>query len=148
MPTLIVAEWVTVTVAVEKSVVRCRGSGKRAVSSTASTARRGAFLRAMNSWRKGLVDGKVGEVARAAQLERSAEAGLEMPVRGLDRAVLVANAGVVAGRLHAVVAAELGVARRLVLPAREIAVGRREPVGANVRAARRQAAKALPEDSR
>ena len=53
-----------------------------------------------------------------------------MPVRGLDRAVLVADAGVVAGRLHAVVAAELGVARRLVLLAREIAVGRREPVGA------------------
>jgi len=79
---------------------------------------------------EGLVGGKVGEVARAAQLERFAKAALEMPMRGLDRAVLMADAGVVAGWLHAVVAAELGIARGLVLLAREIAVSRREPVGA------------------
>src|SRR5258708_37368437 len=39
------------------------------------------------------------------------EARLQVAVRGLDRAILVADAGVVAGWLHAVVAAELGIAR-------------------------------------
>jgi len=79
---------------------------------------------------KGLVGGKVGEVPRAAQLERLTETGLEMPMRGFDRTVLVADAGVVAGRLHAVMAAELGVACRLVLLVRKIAIGRRKSVGA------------------
>ncbi len=77
-----------------------------------------------------LVGGQVGKVPCTAQFERLVEAGLQMAVRGLDRSVLVADAGVVAGRLHAVMATELGIARRLVVSAGEVAVSRREPVGA------------------
>src|SRR5438552_8743276 len=54
--------------------------------------------------------GEAGEVPRAAQFECLMEARLQVAVRGLDRAILVADAGVVAGWLHAVVAAELGTA--------------------------------------
>src|SRR5882724_6148865 len=79
---------------------------------------------------EGLVGGEIVEVARAAQQKRLLEPGLEMAVCGLDRAVLVADPGIVAGRLHAVVAAELGIAGRLVLPARQVAIGGREPIGA------------------
>src|SRR5260221_3850434 len=67
---------------------------------------------------EGLVGDEIVEVARAAQQKRLLEPGLEMAVCGLDRAVLVADAGIVAGRLHAVVAAALRLAWPPVLPAR------------------------------
>src|SRR5205085_2286696 len=79
---------------------------------------------------EGLVGSEVGEVPSPAQFECLIEAGLQMAVRGLDRAVLVADAGIVAGWLHAVMATELGIARRLIVSAGQVAVSRREPVGA------------------
>src|SRR3546814_13297379 len=59
----------------------------------------------------GLVDeapvaGEVVEVARAAQQEGVLDGPLEMPVRALDAAVLVGDAGIVAGRRHAVMDAQ------------------------------------------
>src|SRR6516164_2600416 len=53
-----------------------------------------------------------------------------MAVRSFHRTVLVADAGIVAARLHVVMAAKLGIARRLVVRARKVAVSGREPVGA------------------
>lgn len=50
--------------------------------------------------------GEAGEVARAAQDQRLVESGLEVAVVGLDGAVLVRLAGVVAAGRHAVVGAE------------------------------------------
>src|SRR4051812_43335637 len=50
--------------------------------------------------------GETGEVARAAQDQGLIEGGLEVAVVGLDRAVLVRLAGVVAAGRHAVVGAE------------------------------------------
>ena len=79
---------------------------------------------------EGLVGSEVGEVPSPAQFECLIEAGLQMAVRGLDRAILVTDAGVVAGRLHAVMATELGIACRLVLPVGQVPVRRREPIGA------------------
>src|SRR5258708_33821413 len=76
---------------------------------------------------EGLVGGEIVEVARAAQQKRLLEPGLEMAVCGLDRAVLVADAGIVAGRLHAVVAAEPGITGRLGLPAPPAAACHRGP---------------------
>jgi len=64
---------------------------------------------------KSLVGRQIRKVPGAAQFERLVEAGLQMAVRGLDRTILVADASVVAGRLHAVMATELSIARRLVL---------------------------------
>ena len=49
---------------------------------------------------------------------------------GLDGAVLVGKAGIVAGRLEPVMGAELGIALGLVLAVGEVAIGGREPVGA------------------
>ena len=78
---------------------------------------------------QGLVGSEVGEVARAAQLQRLLETGLQMAVRRFHRAVLVADAGIVAGRIHAVVAAELGIACRLVVLAGQVPVGRGKSIG-------------------
>jgi hypothetical protein len=79
---------------------------------------------------KSLVGRQVGKVPCAAQFERLVKAGLQMAVRGFDRTILVADAGVVAGRLHAVMATELGIARRFIVPAGQVPIRRREPVGA------------------
>jgi hypothetical protein len=59
---------------------------------------------------EGLIGRKIGEVVRAAKLKRFFDRALEMAMRCFDRAVLVGNAGIVAGRLDAIVATELGVA--------------------------------------
>src|SRR5688500_18963383 len=53
-----------------------------------------------------------------------------MAVGGFDRSVLVGDAGIVAGRLQAVMVAEGSIGLGLVLALGEIAIGRREPVGA------------------
>ena len=76
--------------------------------------------------------GEIVEVARGAQHEGVGERSLEMAVGTLDRAVLVADAGIVAGRRHAVMGAERLVARRQILlgVGVEIAEGRREAVAA------------------
>lgn len=79
---------------------------------------------------EGLVASQVGEVAAAAQGQRLAQAGLQVPVRRLDAAVLVRGTPVVAGRLQAVVRAERLVAGRGVVVPAEVPVGRRQPVGA------------------
>src|SRR5260221_306930 len=63
------------------------------------------------SRRKFLVQAFRLAVPRAAQFECLMEARLQVAVRGLDRAILVADTGVVAGWLHAVVAAGLGIRR-------------------------------------
>ena len=81
---------------------------------------------------EGAPGGEVGEVTMAAQQQRLAECVLEVTVRRLDRAVLVRDAGVVAGRAHVVVGAERLVAAGLVLGgvAGEVAEGGGEAVGA------------------
>src|SRR5947207_2863934 len=78
--------------------------------------------------------GQAGEVPRAAQFECLMEARLQVAVRGLDRAILVADAGVVAGWLHAVVAAELGIARGF---SRSVGAASRETAGRVVAVAHR-----------
>jgi hypothetical protein len=80
--------------------------------------------------KKGLVASEIGEIARAAQRQRLLECPLQMAVRGFDRAVLVRDPGIVARRLDPVMLAEGLVALGLVFLGREIAVGRRQPVGA------------------
>jgi hypothetical protein len=72
------------------------------------------------------------EIARAAQQQRIRDRLLQVAVRALDRAVLVRQAGIVAGRLHAVMGA-----RRLVPLGRipsgvavEIAEGGRQAIAA------------------
>jgi hypothetical protein len=77
-----------------------------------------------------MVGGDVGEFAADAQRQGLAQAGLEMTMRRLDAAVLVADARIVAGRLQAVVVAERPIAGRRVVILAQIAVGRRQPVGA------------------
>ena len=77
-----------------------------------------------------LVGRHIGELARAAERQRLAQRTLEMTVRGLDRAVLMADAGVVAGRLDPVMVAEGLIARRGVIVRRQVAIGGRQPVGA------------------
>jgi hypothetical protein len=78
------------------------------------------------------VVGERVEVARAAQQQRVSESALEMTVGGLDRAVLVGDAAVVAAGGHAVVIAERGVADGPVLfdLRCEVAERRRETVAA------------------
>ena len=61
------------------------------------------------------VGGKVLEVARTAQEQRVLDCLLEMTVRALDRAVLVGNAGIVAGWRHTVVGDEALITSRQVL---------------------------------
>jgi hypothetical protein len=61
------------------------------------------------------VGGKVLEVSRAAQEQRVLDGLLEMTVRALDRSILVGDAGIVAGRHHAVVGYELLITPRQVL---------------------------------
>src|SRR6516162_10059167 len=72
------------------------------------------------------------EIARTAQQQRVLDRSLQMAVRAFDRAVLVRQTAIVAGRLHAVMRAQRLVAPRLILPgiAVEIAEGRRETVAA------------------
>ncbi len=77
-----------------------------------------------------LIGGQIGEVLRAAQLQRLAQAELEMTVSRLHRSVLVGETGIVAGRLQAVVPAEGGVGLGFVVAGGEVAVGGREPIGA------------------
>ena len=75
---------------------------------------------------------QIVEVARGAQQQGVGQRSLEMAVGALDGAVLVADAGVIAGRRHAVVGAERFVALRQILPGVgvEIAEGRRKTVAA------------------
>ena len=75
---------------------------------------------------------KVVEVSRGAQQQSIGERSLEMAVGALDRAILVADAGIVAGRRHAVMGAECFVALRQILLGIgvEITEGRRETVAA------------------
>jgi len=72
------------------------------------------------------------EIARAAQQQRVLDRPLQMAVRAFDRAVLVRQAPIVAGRLHAVMRAQRLVAPGLILPCVgiEIAEGSREAVAA------------------
>ena len=81
---------------------------------------------------EGAPGGEVGKVMAAAQQQRLGERVLEVAVRRLDGAVLVGDAGVVAGRAHAVMGAERLVAAGLVLGgvAAEVAEGGGEAVGA------------------
>src|ERR1019366_5988623 len=79
---------------------------------------------------EGLIGREIGEVIGAAKLKRLLDRALEMAMRRFDRAVLVGNAGIVAGRLDAIVATELGVAPGLILTVAEDAVGGRQRVGA------------------
>ena len=77
---------------------------------------------------------KVVEVSRGAQQQSIGERSLEMAVGALDRAILVADAGIVAGRRHAVMGAECFVALRQILLGIgvEITEGRRETVAATL----------------
>src|SRR3981189_459902 len=72
------------------------------------------------------------EVARPAPQERILDRLLEMAVRAFDRAVLVRDAPIIAGRLHAVMRAQRLVAARLILPrvVVEIAESGRQAVAA------------------
>jgi hypothetical protein len=72
------------------------------------------------------------EIARSAQQQRVLECSLQMAVRAFDRPVLVRQAPIVAGRLHAVMRAQCLVAARLILPrvVVEIAEGGRQAVAA------------------
>jgi hypothetical protein len=121
----IVPERVTVTVARLKSVVRPHR--RQLQLQRGSTAR---VLRPHELGEECLIGGDIGEVAAAAQLQSLAQAGLEMAVRRLDAAVLMADTRIVAGRLQAVVVAECPVAGRCVVILTQIAVGCRQPVGA------------------
>ncbi len=75
---------------------------------------------------------QVGEVARPAQQQRILDRQLQMAVRAFDRPVLMRDAAIVAGRLHAVMRAQRLVATRLILPrvVVEIAEGGRQAVAA------------------
>src|SRR5690242_20722046 len=72
------------------------------------------------------------EIARAAQQQRVLDRPLQMAVWAFDRTVLVRQAPIVAGRLHAVMGAQGLVAPRLILPrvGVEIAERRREAIAA------------------
>jgi hypothetical protein len=54
---------------------------------------------------KAAVVGQIVEIAGASQQKRVLDGALEMAVRPLDGAVLMGDAGIVAGRRHAVMAA-------------------------------------------
>ena len=75
---------------------------------------------------------QVGEVARAAHQHGVLHGLLQVPVRALDRAVLVGDAGVVAGGLHAVVGAQGVIAQGQVFAGVtvQVAEGRGEAVAA------------------
>src|SRR3954452_2889505 len=62
------------------------------------------------------IDLERGEIARPAQQQRVLDCPLQMAVWAFDRAVLVRQAPIVAGRLHAVMSAQRLVAPRLILP--------------------------------
>ena len=81
---------------------------------------------------EGAVGGQVGEVRAGAQQERVGDGALEVAMGALDRTVLVGEAGVVAGRRHAVMGAQGFVAAGEILLGGlvEIAEGGREAVGA------------------
>src|SRR4051812_43360637 len=77
------------------------------------------------------VSGQIGEVWRGAHQEGVGDRPLQVTVRALDGAVLVGDAGVVAGRRHPVMGAEslvatgqVGLGRRV-----QITEGRRQAVG-------------------
>lgn len=62
------------------------------------------------------VAGQIAEIARSSHQSRVVDRPLEMAVRAFDGAVLMRDAAIVAGRGHAVVAAQFVVAARQVLP--------------------------------
>ena len=64
---------------------------------------------------EGSIGRQVLEVDRAAHQQRIADRALQVPVRTLDRTVLVRDAAVIAGRLHAVMPAQRIVAARQIL---------------------------------
>src|SRR6201995_5122337 len=74
------------------------------------------------------------KIARSAQQQRVLDRSLQMAVRAFDRAVLMRQAPIVAGRLHAVMRAQCLVAPRLILSCVgvEIAEGGRETVASVV----------------
>jgi hypothetical protein len=77
------------------------------------------------------IGSEIGEVRRAAHQERIPDRVLEMTMRALDRAVLVGDAGIVAGRCHPVMGAQGVIASGQILlrvPI-EIAEGGRQAVG-------------------
>ena len=76
--------------------------------------------------------GEIVKVSRGAQQQGVRERSLEMAVGALDRAVLVADARIVAGRRHAVMGAERFVALGQILlgVGAQITEGRREAVAA------------------
>ena len=78
---------------------------------------------------KGLIGCPCVEVPAAAQRQGLVERRLEMAMRAFDRAVLVADTAIVAGRRHAVVGAQLAVGAREVLLLGEVLERRREAVG-------------------
>src|SRR6478735_7847515 len=77
------------------------------------------------------IGGQIGEIGRTPHQQRVLDGALEMAVRAFDGAVLMGDAGIVARRRHAVMAAELIVAARQVCAGLgvEIAEGRRKAVG-------------------
>jgi len=77
------------------------------------------------------VSGKVIEVGGAAQQQRVEDRPLEVAVGSLDRAVLMGDAAVVAGRPHAVMGTKILVPVRQIIPRVpiEIAEGGRQTVG-------------------
>ena len=81
---------------------------------------------------EGSVGGQVGEVGAGPQQERVGDGPLEVAVRSFHRAVLVGEAGVVAGGRHAVVGAQglVAVGEVLLRGTVEVAEGGREAVGA------------------
>ena len=106
---------VTETIVSSSSVVRCAGSSCKAGRSRSSRLR----LRALR--RPRLVDqAAIGiervEIARPAQQQRVLDRPFQMAVRTFDRAVLMRQAPIVAGRLHAIMRAQRLVPARLILP--------------------------------
>ena len=79
---------------------------------------------------KGLIGGATVEVATATQRQGLVERRLEVAMRALDGAVLVAHAAIVAGRRHAVMAAQLTVCPREVFLLGKVLECCRETVGA------------------
>ena len=72
------------------------------------------------------------KIARSAQQQRVLDRSFQMAVWAFDRAVLMRQAQIVAGRRHAVMCAQCLVSPRLILPCVgvEIAEGGRETVAA------------------
>ena len=78
------------------------------------------------------IGGQIVEIARSPHQQRVIDGALEMAVRAFDGAVLMGDAGIVAGRRHAVMAAQLLVAARQILAGIpvQIAECRRQAVAA------------------